>query len=412
MKQSQLRTRTAPIIGLLSLLASSPGQSQTLEQDVSQNKGFHAERLYFSPEPFEHVDPVTGNVLLAFTDLVLPGNAGRRLEFQRTFNNQPRGLVLGVPQTSRWSFGFPGVVMQIKMQAPPSQGEQFPTAIEDTDLLRSMILWHTPLFVMGDGSVVRTIYTQRPVASNPQTMDEVISPSFYKYRASTGILSMPDGTECEYDAQGRLRLMRDPFDNTVEIEYSTEMMTVTQNLGNSETRVVTFALDSVGRPQNMAYLGRTWTFNYIGSGNPIGAQDINEVILPDGLRWQFGYDSDLTSITTPQGGTIAHTYEQKLLYDPLYPNDPNRGTYVKVLRTRTTNGPSGTTGGTWTLNFDPDQPGQTYLHGGNVTTPSGDIISTASTAPNTATVVSRSSIRSAQAPNCITRRRLTGTHTP
>lgn len=37
--------------------------------------------------PWEHVDPFTGNVILRFTDVVLPGNAGFDLVVQRTYNS-------------------------------------------------------------------------------------------------------------------------------------------------------------------------------------------------------------------------------------------------------------------------------------------------------------------------------------
>jgi len=44
--------------------------------------------------PWEHVDSYTGNVLLSFTDLVLPGNAGFNLVVQRTFNSKGESLAV------------------------------------------------------------------------------------------------------------------------------------------------------------------------------------------------------------------------------------------------------------------------------------------------------------------------------
>ena len=40
---------------------------------VFDNKGFSPNREFVSQLPFEHVDPLTGNLLLTFTDLELPG---------------------------------------------------------------------------------------------------------------------------------------------------------------------------------------------------------------------------------------------------------------------------------------------------------------------------------------------------
>jgi hypothetical protein len=50
--------------------------------------GSQPNRAYASQLPFEQIDPLSGNLMLQFTDLVLPGNAGRDLRFQRTFNRK------------------------------------------------------------------------------------------------------------------------------------------------------------------------------------------------------------------------------------------------------------------------------------------------------------------------------------
>jgi hypothetical protein len=65
--------------------------------------GFQPNRDYFSQMPFEHVDAASGGLILTFTDLVLPGNAGRELRFQRTYNSKANG----------WSFGILGYALTI-----------------------------------------------------------------------------------------------------------------------------------------------------------------------------------------------------------------------------------------------------------------------------------------------------------
>ena len=55
---------------------------------VFDERGFKPNREYFSQLPYEHIDPLTGNLLLTFTDLVLPGNAGFDLRIQRTYNSK------------------------------------------------------------------------------------------------------------------------------------------------------------------------------------------------------------------------------------------------------------------------------------------------------------------------------------
>ena len=100
----------ALIVGLLILIASA-AFAQSAAVEAFNAMGFQKNRNYFSPEPYEHYDTVSGNVLLSFTDLTLPGNAGRSLQFQRFYNNQRTGGVQG--QLPRWSFGLAGMVMHI-----------------------------------------------------------------------------------------------------------------------------------------------------------------------------------------------------------------------------------------------------------------------------------------------------------
>ncbi len=51
-------------------------------------KGVIPEHGAVSFFPWEHIDACTGDVLLSFTDLVLPGSAGFNLTVQRTYNGK------------------------------------------------------------------------------------------------------------------------------------------------------------------------------------------------------------------------------------------------------------------------------------------------------------------------------------
>lgn len=53
--------------------------------------GFSDRRGALRLLPFEHVDPFTGNLLLTFTDVELPGNAGMNLRIMRTYNSSIYG---------------------------------------------------------------------------------------------------------------------------------------------------------------------------------------------------------------------------------------------------------------------------------------------------------------------------------
>src|SRR5688500_166277 len=54
---------------------------------VADEGGLQANRNYLELLPFESIDTASGNVMLSFTDLELPGNGGRALRFERFFSN-------------------------------------------------------------------------------------------------------------------------------------------------------------------------------------------------------------------------------------------------------------------------------------------------------------------------------------
>jgi hypothetical protein len=168
------------------LSASAQALNPTLATDVVASKGIQPNRSYFSPEPWEHFDPLSGNIVLTFTDLVLPGNAGRPLPFQRTFNNQPSGGP--GPFVSRWTFGFPGIPMRVVDQSAVPGSFVFST---DPATLLEQMLPFTPLLMMADGSYVRTVFSQRPNATAPLTLNQVRSSQFFEYRAVSTISRQP-----------------------------------------------------------------------------------------------------------------------------------------------------------------------------------------------------------------------------
>jgi hypothetical protein len=106
------------------LVLAAAAAAWAQDPDAIVRKGFHSDRSYFSPLPFEHFDPVTGNVLLTFTDLELPGNGGRSLRFQRTYNAQgPAG-----PSTSGpgyWTFGIAGIATKVYDRPRPASDGSF-----------------------------------------------------------------------------------------------------------------------------------------------------------------------------------------------------------------------------------------------------------------------------------------------
>ena len=182
-------------VGIVILIANAAfAQSPAVE--AFNAMGFQKNRNYFSPEPYEHYDSISGNVLLTFIDLTLPGNAGRSLQFQRTFNNQ-RSTAYG--QTTRWTFGLAGMVMRIWER---------PLVPEDFDFNNDnrVLMGFSPVLITADGAMHSTIPAMLPDTSTDETVKAttrvVLSADFLKYDRQTGTLYMPDGTVCHYEQDG------------------------------------------------------------------------------------------------------------------------------------------------------------------------------------------------------------------
>src|SRR5262249_58046730 len=71
-----------------SIILGLPAVVLSQTDRVFDAKGFQQNHDYFSRQPFEHIDIGTGSLILTFTDLILPGNGGHELKFQRTYSNK------------------------------------------------------------------------------------------------------------------------------------------------------------------------------------------------------------------------------------------------------------------------------------------------------------------------------------
>lgn len=111
--------------------AAPPPQFDDPPASAFEPTGLQPAKGYFSQLPFERVDMINGGVILSFTDLVLPGNAGMDLRLVRNYNSQRNGR--------RWEFGIDGV--PIRVGVPAGNGQE---------------CCDYPLLIMADGTTHQT----------------------------------------------------------------------------------------------------------------------------------------------------------------------------------------------------------------------------------------------------------------
>jgi hypothetical protein len=57
-------------------------------QNLFGDSGFSSSHSSYSSVPYEHVDPLSGNLIVVVNDLSLPGNAGLGLSVTRSYNSK------------------------------------------------------------------------------------------------------------------------------------------------------------------------------------------------------------------------------------------------------------------------------------------------------------------------------------
>jgi YD repeat-containing protein len=325
---------------VLAICAAVDWRSDAMAQTATAaaENGFQPNRDYLSLQPWESIDTASGNLVLTFADLVLPGNAGRELRFERVYNN-----TVTEPTAQMWRFSVSGLPLRVTHRTiPPS------STIGDS--IVGNRLW-TPVFAMPDGSFQQTVFEQLPTLSIDST-DWVITPQFWRYRLSTRTLYLPDGTVARYSGsaseEGRLIEIRDQYANVTTLGWTETSLTVTQSLG-AESRTVGFVLNAAtGLPETMTYGESTWTYEYYPGGK------LHRVTSPlaEAAPWLYEYEGadgqgKMRAVTTPQGGRASYTYEWQWFY---FGPEPHQREEARVLRTRAADGP-GVETGTWEFSY-------------------------------------------------------------
>ncbi|MBY0497204.1 MAG: hypothetical protein K2Y23_23615, partial [Cyanobacteria bacterium] len=298
----------------ISTVAQQPPPNPTLDAP-----GFREQRDYFSQMPFEHIDALSGALILTFTDLVLPGDAGRELRLQHSYNSK----------TTAWTFGIAGIPLRILNPPPP------PVVIPPE------FQQGTPTLYMADGAEQRMAWYAIPNDQDPSSFNIAISSNFLKFDRTGTLrrLKLPNGDYCDYETDSgdmlRVSSCTDVFGNvTSSFDWRTGLnppeLHVTHIVG-ADSRLIVVTLDpaTVSFPWEIKFGDRTWSFDSDQFG-------LSTVTPPVGPPWRFSYQSQVnsrlvSSLETPQGGSIEFVYETKNYTG----QDPSVQSYTLVVTDRT-----------------------------------------------------------------------------
>ena len=293
--------------GLWGGVAPASGQGALGASGLSPLRGTH------SVVPFEHVDPFSGNLLLTFTDLELPGNAGLNLRVQRVYNSKIHRDYHDTPnhfKPRRWvGLGWSLHFGRVLHASTPGQ-----RAIE-----------------MGDGSG-HALYNALP-GDPDNTFGNLVTAELWRYNASTHTLRLPNGLIYVFghigavDAdEGQVRYVteiRDQYNNKLQFQYfasnqgPTDGVKQITQIIDSQTRVVTFTVTPLVYGYALAtmqYAGRTWTYTHIEpSGHPTQVWLTGTSGPVAGTSWTFTYRTtlpgpELLTVAGPLGGEVRYTY--------------------------------------------------------------------------------------------------------
>jgi YD repeat-containing protein len=308
--------------------------------------GFAPGRDTHTVLPYEHVDPMSGNLVLVTTDLVLPGNAGLDLVVQRVYNSKihPRyehGDL--TPEERSWV----GLGWRL----------HFGRVINPTSLVSGETKIEFP-----DGS-------RHPLYQTTAFPEGWMTRGFARYDRTTHTLKLPNGLVYTFGhvaaANGLLGVARyvtqiaDPFGNTLSFAYFSApgptdgVSQITQDLGAGQQRVVTFTFDpATNTLATMHYGARRWQFHTAPSGVPGHVVSIG-VWRPDNygdlaeFAYTYGMDGalpgELTVVKAPSQGRILFAYGDH------HQRVAQRSVRTRVVTSRSTAGDVAP--GTWTFAY-------------------------------------------------------------
>ncbi|MBK8010191.1 MAG: VCBS repeat-containing protein [Deltaproteobacteria bacterium] len=323
---------------------------------VYDQKGFIGGRGFRAHDASEVIDPFSGNLLLSYTDLALPGAGGLDLVVQRVYNSKIhanygarasldptrvlRGLqfVLPSPLGLGWTMHFGRLVGAVGEE--PNQVLFWARYYEASDGSRH------PFFraECGYGGAVRPCLVTKDLAM-PYLRDgrwqmatpDGLSLTFgHEAHAATLDASVPVRYVTEIRNAEGSSIRIEYHDDSIEgVAGSNELFRhFIDRVVDSEGRTIRFVYEEVSpdvvRLTRLVTEGRTFRYAYAPTPAswPEAKALLSVAAPPEGAPWRYGYAGiasgdcahenrrwcELTEMTTPNGAHVAFDFEDHLFY--------------------------------------------------------------------------------------------------
>lgn len=324
----------------------------------------------------ESIDPFTGILKIVNTDLVVPSNGGLDIAITRSYNagstpNQQVPGNFGKTTTGiGWDVHFGRVWRGSSLLG------------RDNCLTSAATSINNPVLELPDGSRETLLNGDTGKPYIYITRNQWIAKCLPAGHASSYglIVKSPEGIEYTFDWLQKADDVHDealhctkithPNGTSIAITYQPKdgFPARVNKLTHSEGQQVTFAYQELknGTTTNGYLLNtikldspvRTWTYSYSTAISVVGGANyyyLDSVERPNGTKLEYEYHPTSTlyghhikKITTPLGGTVTYTYDQKTFQV----RDNNHFGYTLVVTKKETGGTIDTAG-TWNYLYDP-----------------------------------------------------------
>jgi YD repeat-containing protein len=338
----------------------------------------------------ETIDPFSGNLVLAFTDLVVPGNGGLDIAIRRVYNsnnvyysrktdlNIAPNLTQLLPRTPTgmgWSLHFGRVIKSYSGSPNPCAINTSPTDDSLDNAILELPDGRQQILFENSTSFSALFITKEQWIANCLTGGGgllVISPEGVKYtmnylKTGGGLYSTAT-TAAWYTTR-----IEDRNGNYLTINYNTtaaapgyEAIISSITTAPSDGRTVNFTYtdttnSSLIRLTSISANSQTWYYDYSAVTGTSGGYYLYRVRRPDGLAWNYTYWAKATSGTAGNRilRTVTHPYGATVTYDYGYVcfmgttcNSTNNNFYSLVVASKV-NGGRDVAPGTWTFSYAP-----------------------------------------------------------